>query len=165
MSNKEREIKEKEEIMEYTKEYCIEMHRKMWNRIYEKTKEEIETMSDDERRHFLKNLTIKFLHQKEQAVIAEFNENGILKVALRKMCDEYNNSFACMYAFTKEDVVSEDNQWADGVYCKSCPLKWNAEDTGFQCSDAAYGKLENPKFTSIEELLETIKSVAEIPRS
>ena len=159
MSNKEREI------MEYTKEYCVEMHRKMWNRIYEKTKEELETMSGSEHKHFLENLTIKFLHQKEQEVLAEFSENGILKFELRKMCDEYNNSFACMYAFTKEDVVSEDNQWADGVYCRSCPLKWDAESTRFQCSDAVYGKLEEPKFTSIDELLETIKSVAEMPQN
>ena len=148
--------------MEITKKYCVDMHRKMWNKIYEKTKTEIEKMDEEAKEYFLEDLTIDFILEKKREVLEEFQKNGELEIPLRKMRDEYNDCFACLYAFTKENTNVEENSLDDGKYCRSCPLIWDTDADNFQCIRAEYGDLEEAVFDTVDDFLKTIKMIADL---
>ena len=47
--------------MKYTKEYCIKMHRKLWNTVYELIEEETEDLSDTEKEYYINDICEEFI--------------------------------------------------------------------------------------------------------
>lgn len=132
----------------YSKEYCVEMHRKLWNTVYEiiqkYTQEEVDEYIDELDEGFIYNL-------KGQALEKMKREGDEIPDSM--VSSEYNRCFACLYSFSEAHS------------CQKCPFCWNTtkETENYSCCNAQYGQLENLEFETIDELLRLVKEIAELP--
>ena len=150
--------------MKYTKEYCINMHRKLWNTVYELIKEETEDLIDSEKEGYLDDICEHFIYDMKVEALNRMYDEGYELPDPEDMETKYQYCFACLYAFSKENVGAAENRKECGEYCKNCPVKWEKSDQEtFQCCDAQFGDLEQLNFGSIEYLLELVKEIAELP--
>ena len=150
--------------MEYTKEYYVEMHRKMWNIIYELIKEEIKDFTDKEKKEYIDDIRLEFIYDMKVKALAKMFDEKYELPDSKVMEEKYHYCFACLYAFSKENVNAKKNRLKGGKYCKSCPLKWEKSNREtFQCCGAQYGDIEHLNFSSIDNLLKLVKEIAELP--
>lgn len=139
----------------YSKEYCIKMHQKLWKKMYEIIKSETQNFTEDEKDQYIYEMEDSFIYGIKRQALEKLNqEENELPEDIYKSY-RYNSCFACLYAF------SERNS------CQGCPFYWNVtkktKDDDCICCNAQYGKLENLEFETIDELLDLVKEIAELP--
>ena len=159
-------LTKEELIMKYTKEYCITMHRKLWNTIYEIIKETTDKFfTEEEKTNYVNSLEDDFIYDMKLDALDRMDQEDYSMPDFEELENDYNNCFCCLYAFSKDDADSAMNRSEGGDFCQNCPVKWNDCNYGysFQCCKSFYGALEDVQFETVEELLDLVEKISALP--
>lgn len=134
-----------------SKDFCIEMHWKMWNWIADRI---------DQTNSFpgLYNLKKEFWK--------ENRENEVLKTIQDP--DLYKYCFCCLYACMRNNTDVYQNAIEGCRACKDCPMCWNSKGIRHQCCDETaeysyFNRVKDADDLDLKEISAQCRKVAELP--
>ena len=142
--------------MTISKEFCIEMHRKMWTWIADKIEQEN---------------SFPGLYNLKKEFWAENQNDEILKTIPDP--DMYKYCFCCLYAYAKNDTDAYQNAVEGCRACKDCLMCWNSKGTRHQCCEETaeysfFDRLKKSSHVELKEIADQCRKVANLqlnPRS